>query len=1060
MKRALLMAFALLLTVSTVFAQGRVVTGTVTAEENGDPVPGVNVLIKGQGTGTVTDIDGKYSINVDQPKAVLVFTFIGLATEEIVVGSQSTINMTMTADIKQLTEVVVTALGITREKASLGYAVQEVGSKDLTAGQSVNAMAGLSGKVAGVQISGGTGNMGGSQRVLIRGANSVTGNNQPLYVIDGVPIDNSDFNSTNAARGAGGYDYGGMANDINPEDIESMNVLKGPSAAALYGSRAANGVIMITTKKGTRKQGIGVSVNSSVTFEKVNRIQKLQRSYGGGLGDFTEQDGNLIPLYRMDESWGPKYDGQMNVVHWDGIDDANGYKVIETREWKAPDNDVVDFFETGVALSNSVALNGANDKGRFRLSYTNLTSNGYMPNSELKKNSFNFSGDYKLHKRLTANSNVSFVRTEALGRPGTGYDGGNVMQQFGQWGQRQLDMKRLSNYKNADGSQRTWNRIAFDNPNPQYSDNPYWTRYENYQNDERDRLFGNFGLNYEVIDGLNVSGKVYYDGYTFRAYERTAVGSQAQSYFGETVRVRSEMNFEGMANYTKQINDDFNLSAMLGVNKRVENYRRNTMETSGGLVLPGLYSVDNSVDAPVVSAFSSNKIVTSVFGNVSLGYKSMLYLDATARNDWSSTLPEANNSYFYPSVTGSFVVSELPSIQDISGINFLKARVGWAKVGNDTDPYQLREVYTNIDNSGPDYSIPNTYLEPNLKPESTYSWEVGLEGSFLDNRLTFDVTYYDMKTVDQIVSAAVSGSTGYYYQKMNAGEMTNKGIEFVLGGDIVRSDNGFNWNASVNFARNRNKLVKLDDEEKLKNYRIANAPFLVSVNAKVGEAYGAIMGTDFIYDDQGRKVVDATGRYLQTREAQVLGTVMPDFNLGFRNAFSYKGFDASVLIDVQQGGSYWSTSNMWGMYSGMIEATTVNGMREDGLVLPNTVTGTVTYDEEGNYTVTDVKENETNISAYRYGTDHYSRADAQNIFDASYMKLREVTIGYSLPKSLIGPFQKVRVGAFGRNLAIWGLDNENFDPETAVTSSGNIQGIEGGALPSTATFGFNVSANF
>jgi TonB-linked SusC/RagA family outer membrane protein len=1062
-KIALLLAIVCTFAWQAVNAQSKQITGQVTSAEDGLGIPGASVVVKGTTIGTTTDIDGNFAIKVE-PSNVLVISFVGMVTQEVTVGNQSVVKVVMETESIGMDEVVVTALGITREKKALGYSVQDVKGDALNQTKENNIVNTLSGKVAGVQISGNSGNMGGSARILIRGANSITGNNQPLFVVDGIPFDNGNFNSTSTARGGGGYDYGNMAADINPDDIESVSVLKGGTAAALYGSRASNGVIMITTKKGKKKKGIGVSVKSGINIEQVALLPELQTEYGGGSG-ITKQviDGteyNIID-YSLDETWGPKYDPNLMVLHWDAFDPEFANDYLKPRPWVAPKNDVEDFFETGVTYTNSVALTGGNEESRFRMSYTNSTTDGYMPNSSLDKNTINFSGSSDLNEKLSAEANFNFVNTKAEGRPSTGYDDNNVMQKFVQWGQRQLDMERLKNYKNSDGSQRTWNRKAWNDPTPNYSDNPYWTRYENAQNDERNRFFGNVGLSYKLTDDLVVKGKVYGDYYTFRVAEKVAVGSQAKSSYYEDMREFSEFNYELLVSYNKQLTEDLSLSVNVGGNRMKQTYRRNYGETSGGLVVPGLYNLKNSKEKPSTYDYDREKAINSVYGSFSLGYKNMLYLDGTARNDWSSTLPDGNNSYFYPSVTTSFLFSELPALKESSWLSFGKIRVGWAQVGSDTDPYSLQETYyTDPTNSSfgnsPVYSVPSTQANTDLKPEKTYSWEVGTELSFFNNRLGIDFTYYDMKTEDLITSIAVSAGSGYLYKTINAGSMTNKGVEVALKLTPVRTAN-FEWNATLNYSKNKNELVEL--YEGVDNYKLASVPFGGSVNALVGSTYGAIMGTNFVYDDKGNKVLDSKGRYVKTQQEEVLGSVMPDYNLGIHNSFRFKNFDLGFLIDVQQGGKYISIAHMWGMYSGMLEGTTANGIREDGILLDGVI-GDVTFNADGSYEVTNTRENDQTISAMRYGADHYYRPKAQNVFDASYIKLREVTLGYTVPQRFTGPIQNLRVSVYGKNLGIWGLDNPGIDPESTTTSSGNVQGIDGGALPTLRNYGFNVSFKF
>ncbi|QZT36442.1 SusC/RagA family TonB-linked outer membrane protein [Halosquirtibacter xylanolyticus] len=1072
-KQLLIWAFLVLVTIQSAFAQTRVITGNVIASKDQQPIPGASVVVTSTTVGTVTDFDGNFSLKVPSDASNITVSFMGMKSQVVSLTEQKNYSVVLAEDNIAMDEVVITALGISRDKKALGYSVQNVGGDDLTQTKQSNVVSALSGKVSGVQVSGSSGSMGGSSRILIRGASSITGNNQPLFVVDGVPIDNSDFNGSEAARGAGGYDYGNMAQDINPEDIETMSVLKGPSAAALYGSRAANGVIMITTKKGSKgNKGIGVSVSTGVSIEKVNRLPDYQTSYGGGIGGFEEVTFNGQSYdavsYNIDESWGPKYDPNKQVLHWDAFNQNDPSTYLKTRPWIAPEHDVEDFFDTGVTYNNSVSLSGSDDKGSFRMSISSVNTDGYMPNSNLDKYTVSFNGSRKLSDKFTVNAGVSYVNTAALGRPETGYGDNNVMVKFTQWGQRQLDMEHLKNYKNPDGTQNSWNRTSAYDGTPAYSNNPYWTRYENYTEDERNRYIGNIGLTYDVTSDLKASLKTYHDSYTFRNSQRSAIGSQETSGYSEQVRQSVENNYEFMLNYNKQLTDDLSLTAMAGGNIRKNNYYSNYATTQGGLVLPDLYTTTNSKDPSKVTDYEEHKLVYSAYGNFSLGYKNTYYFDATFRNDWSSTLPEAHRSFFYPSFTGSLVLSELNGLKDLSWFSFGKIRAGWAMVGNDTDPYSLKETFTNYQpnfDGTPRYSTPNTLPNENLKPETTYSWEIGAELKFFKNRLGVDATYYSNRTEDLITNVALSGSTGYLYKTMNAGVMSNKGIELMLTGTPVQTRD-FSWDIAVNFAKNSNKLVELTDG--IDNYQMARAPFNVTVNAFVGESYGAIMGRNYVYDDAGNKVIGTNGRYLKTDSPEVLGTVLPDFNMGLNNSFSYKNFTFTALIDIQQGGSYFSTSNMWGMYSGMIQESVYhNGVdiRENGIVLDG-VYGRV--DGNGNVVHTDAAgdvsgnavDNETNISAQRYASDFYSGPDAQSVFDASYIKLREVTFGYTFPSRLTGPIRNLNISLYGRNLAVWGLDNPDFDPESAVTSSGNVQGIEGGALPSTANYGVNLKFSF
>ncbi|MDC1106714.1 SusC/RagA family TonB-linked outer membrane protein [Prolixibacteraceae bacterium] len=1074
MRRQLLTLVALFLfCVQVSLAQTREISGVVRSASDNSVIPGASIVVTSTTVGTVTDFNGAFKLKVPDDAPSLTVRYIGMKNMVVPLSEKTVYDVVLQEDHIAVDEVVVAALGISREKKSLGYSVQNVSGEELNQTKQSNVVSALSGKVSGVQVSGASGSMGGSSRILIRGASSVSGNNQPLFVVDGVPIDNSNFNSVDANRGAGGYDYGNMAQDINPEDIATMSVLKGPSAAALYGSRAANGVIMITTKKGSKGNGVGVSLSSGVAFERVNRLPRYQTSYGGGNGPFAKQtidgkDYNLV-AYKVDESWGPKYDSNAQVLHWDAFDPSNKATYMKTRPWVAPANDVDAFFDTGVTYNNSVSLAGGNDKSKFRVSLSSVNTDGYIPNSELDKYTISFNGSTSLTEKLKATAGVSYVNTAALGRPETGYGDHNVMVKFSQWGQRQLDMERLKNYKDeVSGSQFTWNRTAYNNPKPKYHDNPYWTRYENISEDERSRYMGNVGLSYSFCKALTASAKAYHDSYTFRNSERVAVGSQKMSLYKERVRQSIENNYEAMLNFNKNITQDVSLAAMVGGNVRKNSYYSNFIGTKGGLNLPNLYVATNSIDPIEAIDHEKHKLVASAYGSIGLGFLNTYYLDATFRNDWSSTLPVENRSFFYPSFTASVVLTELSALKDLSWFTFGKVRAGWAMVGNDTDPYSLIDTYTNYQpNFGgvARYSVPNTLLTPMLKPEITKSWEIGAEFKFFKNRLGVDATYYSNRTEDLITNVAVSPATGYLYNKINAGVMTNKGFELMLTATPIQSSS-FTWDMSFNFAANKNKLVELADG--ISNYKMAAAPFEVTVNALVGEAYGAIMGTDFVYDDNGNKVVGKDGKYLTTDTPQVLGTVLPDYNIGLSNTFSFKNLTVSALIDIQQGGSYFSTTQMWGMYSGMLEESVYqNGVdiREKGITVEGVYgkvgdNGQVIYTDKDGAVSTSAVTNTTAIEGKAYSRMHYSGPNKQNIFDASYIKLREVTVGYNIPSRFTGPVKNVNISLYGRNLATWGLSNDSFDPESAVTSSGNVQGIEGGALPSTATYGLNLKLSF
>ena len=706
-ERLTMFMISLFLFAGSALAQTKV-SGTVLSQEDGQPIIGAAVKVVGTSTGMLTDVNGRFDVTLPAGKNQLEITYLGYVTQTV--QAKNGMRIFMKSDAQSLDEVVVTAMGISREKKALGYAVSEVDGSELikSRGGLSNPVNALQGKVAGLQISSGAGSMGGSSKVLIRGNNSLSGSNQPLFVVDGVPLEGKDFNSTDTQRGGGGYDYGNLIQDLNPDDIESISVLKGAAASALYGSRASNGVIMITTKKAQKQQGLGIEFSSTLGIERVSKLPKLQKEYGGGYGymaldeydDFGEVEINgqtyLVPDYGMDESWGPKLDGRQ-VLSWYDLAkwEANGRVGNPTTSaWSAPNKDYDEFFETGISYTNNIAISQVYDNSAFRISYTNTSLDGYLPNSSMYKNIFNVNGNIMSpDKKLNVFTSVNFFNSRAKGRQDTGYGDNNIMVKFVQWGQRQLDMDELKDmYMYPDGTQATWNRNDVDDPTPAYHNNQYWSRYMNYENDTRNRIYGNVGLSYQILPQLKAQYKVNLDFFVDKQYERNAVGSQEESRYMEISRQQYEINHEFMLMYNQTFND-FTLNANIGANIMKNHYEYVFGESQGGLAIPEFYNLANSMTKAAGYNYRREKSINSLFGDVTLGWKNMLYLEGTIRGDKSSTLPTDNNTYVYPSVTGSFIFSELLK-EKAPWLSFGKVRLGFAKVGNDTDPYQLYNTFS------------------------------------------------------------------------------------------------------------------------------------------------------------------------------------------------------------------------------------------------------------------------------------------------------------------------------------------------------------------------------
>ncbi|MCF0071162.1 SusC/RagA family TonB-linked outer membrane protein [Dyadobacter sp. CY261] len=1061
----------LLLPAMHAIAQDRTVTGSVTAKDDGTALAGVNIKIRNANVGTQTNIDGTYTIKVTTDTTVLVFSYIGFETQELQVGSRSRLDIALAQDMRQLGEVVVTALGIRREEKSIGFGAQKIDGGELSNVRETNLVHSLSGKLAGVQVAGNTGSMGGSAKINIRGINSIYGNNNPLFVVDGMPMENRNTNSLEQQRGSGGYDFGNSIQDLNPNDVENVTVLKGAAATALYGSRGSNGVIVVTTKKGGKSRKPNLSYSFGYNIDKVYKLPRYQNKYGGGYrftklyyndnpeafpedrkGSYDDNDGlgryDLLPQYATDESWGPKFEGQLYRPYWSWDKERKNPDFGKVVPWEAQPDNIRSFFETGGTFNHNISLDGATEKGSYRVSYSNLDQKFILPNSKLVRHNASINASYEALKNLTISGAANFVTHSATGRPGTGYgdDGANVMVQFTQWGQRQVDFTKMKEYELPDGTQLTWNRTAWFNPTPRYSNNPYWVRHKNYESDGRTRFFGNLAANYKLAEGLTAEVKYMTDTYFETQEERVAIGSQYTSQYWLSKYGHLENNFQGLLSYNKPFNKDFSWNANLGINQMTRTGSNLISKTVDGLS-SNVFSLEASMGRPDITDLKTKKRINSVFASSSLGYKDMLFLDLGARNDWSSTLPVKHNSYFYPSGSVSWIAS---GIIDANWLNFLKFRGALAQVGNDTDPYNTVLSYLLYQPFGGDsrVSVPNTLPNPDLKPEITSEYEFGTEIKVLNNRLGINLSYYNRRTRNQIIPLSRSAATGATFKYINAGLLENKGIELSLNASPVSTEH-FKWDVTLNWAKNNNKIVRLTTDQK--TMVLTNAPFAVQLEAREGESFGSIVGFDFVYNEKGQKVVNEDGVYLRSDDQKVLGSVLPSFTGGLINALRYKGFNFSALIDFQKGGSFFSTTQMFGRETGILEETAEGSIREDGMIA------------EG------VKQDGTPNDVVITARTHYSsngnggyNINSIDVIDASYIYLREISLGYSLPAGWISrtPFSKVRLSLVGRNLWLMKSNSQHVDPTAITNSISNWQGLEGGALPSVRSMGVNVSFGF
>ncbi len=1035
-------------------AQSRLVTGAVSSAEEG-PLPGVNVVLKGTALGTTTDSKGKFSLTVPSDDAVVTFSSIGFTTEEVKVGNRSVLDLTLRSDTRSLSEVVVTAFGVKKEVKSLGYGVQEIKGTALTEARSTNVANALSGKVAGLRISS-NGGPGSGSAIQIRGASSVSGNNQPLIVVDGVPIQQTSEKQ-----------FGGGLSEINPDNIKDISVLKGPNAAALYGSRAANGVILVTTKNGSGTKGIGVEINSNFQMERPFVEPQFQNTYGGGNGYRTWYNDGWsgaitnpaeIAQYRAvyptapltgtegtDESWGAPMDGRL-VRHW--------WSGTEVAPLAPASNNWDDYWQTGNSFTNSVALSGGNDKGSFRMSVGRLKQEGIMYFNDFYRNNFKLNTAYNFTPKLNVAVSAEYIKS-----------GGNRGYQEGQqfiWAHRQTDWTKIRNWRDYSAThiQRAVPGKPADNDPPNWQHtfftNPYFSSELLPYTNEKDRLVGNIALNYQILPNLSVLARTGTDLWTdTRAnvvnFARVRNGSATPGRYSEEVLRRQESNHDIIFTFNKPLTSEITANVQAGGVQRTNYYKRNYTYV-GELVVDGLYNLSNSnVSQNAVESAIQKSQMNSLFGSAEFGWRNSLFLSATARNDWSSTLPSHARSYFYPSVSASAVLTDLFGIQS-SILSFGKVRASWAQVGNDADPYQLAQTFRSggsWNGSVPEFYENTTISNATLKPEITTGTEFGVDLRFLKGRIGLDVTYYDQTSRNQILAVDISKASGYNQRILNAGELTNKGVEVVLTGTPVKLANGFSWETSVNFARNRNQVVAL--AEGLTTYVLHQQRGLNS-EARVGEPYGTLFGIGFEHAPDGQ-IIYSNGLPVVSTVPRALGNIQPKWTGGWSNSFSYKGIVVSALVDAKIGGDFFDEGTGTARWTGQYAETAIG--REEGIIGKGVVN--VGSAEAPQYVPNTVIVPANTL----YGYNNPRRYHEAAIFDGSYVKLREASIGYALPQAwLAGKFiRSAKLSVVGRNLLMLFSNHPHIDPEVD-RFGGNRQGFAYGELPSTRTMGVNLNLSF
>lgn len=1045
----------------TTQAQTKRIAGTVKDASNKEALFGVTIGVKNLMVSAFSDADGHFSIIVPDSVQKISFRMVGYKPKDYPAADSMVVSLMPEA--LQLDETVVTANAIKREKRSLGYSTQQVNNEDLTKGQNTNVISALQGKVSGVNITSATGGPGTSNRIVLRGGSSLTGNNQALIVVDGIPIDNSNFRNGDDLNNQ--VDYGNRANDINPDDIESVSVLKGPAAAALYGSRASNGAIIITTKKGrsmvSEDKKMDITFTSGVTFSRVLKLPKFQHEYGQGDLHGTEDD------RRENFSWGLPFDGEYRP--WG--QEINGEQRV--KKYEDQPNNVKDFFTTGTTYNNNLSISGGNDKTVYFLSINALNNKGIVKTTGYNKYSIRFNGSTELTNKFSSSISVNYASSNS-DNPGGGQGAASIFNNLIQTPRdiSIVDSKDLGNvYNGYDDVTGTYGFYGA------YAMNPYFVLKNNRNTNKVDHIQGNTTLNYKATSWLTITERIGGDVYSDRRYQKWKKYSYspidpfwagndqvAQGKYSEDLYNVNEITNDLMLNFTKDLNKDFKIYGTLGHNVRQKTTTNLFAQTNeqGGLAVADYYNIANSNGAPSATSSTFKRRLIGAYLDLNASYKNMLFLEATARNDWSSTLPKDNRSFFYPSVNASWVFSELFNDSLRNGwFNFGKIRTSYAQVGKDADEYLTSSIFnkTTIDGGFGTTTTPfngvNAYTQgdrignPKLKPEITTAYEVGAELSFFKDRLGFDVSYYVNNSKNQIINVPVSNASGYTSNTINTGRIENKGIELLVRGTPIMTAKGFKVDVVGTFTKNKNKVVEIMDGVD----QITLGGFSrMGIVAQEGQPYGSFYGIDLMTDGNGHTVVDsATGLPQTTTNSVILGNYQPKWIASLGATLTYKNFSFSFMFNTKQGGSFYSHTKGTMAFVGTSQETAEGG--RDPKVWENSVY----LNSQGQY----VTNSDIKYDPYNYYTNVIP--DGQHIIDASFVKLSTVDFSWRVPKKYLGktPFGAISVGLFGNNLFIWThKSNVYSDPEMSSSGAGNVQGFEFAATPSQRNFGFNLKFNF
>jgi TonB-linked SusC/RagA family outer membrane protein len=1039
------------------FGQQKTITGTVKENNTNSPVSKATVQVKGTSRGTTTNDRGEYTLSAAQGE-IIAISAIGFASMESPVGNSNTLDFTLTNTSKEMEGVVVTALGISRQQKALGYSAQQVSAEDVNDARSNNWSSALSGKVAGLQLlSAGSGPVN-STRITLRGDVSLNpNNNNALIVVDGVPMSNKNATGSgvnNAYQAGSGadvpVDFGNNINDINPDDIESITVLKGPGATALYGSRASNGALIITTKSGSKKaNGIGVTLNSNANINTILHWPDYQYEYGQGTGRVFNANGEMYYSYGAtadgastsgtSSAFGPRFAGQEYFQY----DPAKQGRGDQRTLWRPYEDNIKGFWRTGSTITNNISLDGGSDKGTARLSVTHSKNEWIMPNTGYERITAQTALNYKISEKLKVNTKISYTNKQSDNLPATGYNNQSIAY-FMIFQNPNVD---LNWYK--DRWKFGQEQIDQIHPFSSFIDNPYLIAYEMTNSVNNNSVIGNIAATYEISKKFDIMLR---SGINMMDEDRNqkrpfSTANFLRGYYKEQAITDFESNTDFLLTYKDKIGKDFTVSVSTGGNKLVHRYNR-VDSYINGLVIPAVYKLNNGLAAPQVKVTDKNFNVNSLYGLAAFGYKNRYFIDFTARNDWSSTLPAANWSFFYPSVNASLILSDIFKLP--AAISFAKLRLSGAQAGNDTDPYQTQKYYgaSEFASSG---SVESILYNATLKPEISTSYEAGLDLRFIKNRFGIDLTFYNSVTKNQIVSVPMNWATGYSAAFLNSGEVRNRGVEVVLTSKNIAGKN-FNWSTTINFSKNQNRVLSVAEDLGGEDNQIIGTGGNATIIAKVGGSTGDVYGFGFVRSPEGQIVYNSNGLPARPADIQFIGNAFADWKGGIQNEFSYKNFRFNFLIDGQYGGIIYSQTHHKMTEQGKLKHTLrgreTNKIIGDGVVL----------DAAGRY-VPNTKE----VLIADYYADYYRRANVEaNSFDASYLKLREARLEYTLPSKVLGKsfIRQLSLGVYGRDLLML-TSFPIFDPETAALNGSTlIPGVEMGQLPSTRTMGLNLTVKF